>query len=137
AKTRRGRATHAVTFVTGRYERSWVKNVVGIGNASGFVEPLESTSLGVICDESDSLVNSLLECGRRPTPTVVRQYNKRFAAKWDNIRGFLAVHYKFNTGMDTPFWRACRADCELGPAAEAVEYYPENGPGIYPPPTAF
>jgi tryptophan halogenase len=120
-----------VKFVSGRYERSWVKNVVGIGNASGFVEPLESTSLGVICDESDSLVHSLLECGRRPTPTIVRQYNKRFALKWDNIRDFLAVHYKFNTGIDTPFWRECRAKCDLCGAAEVVEYYQENGPGTY------
>jgi tryptophan halogenase len=124
-------STHRVKFVTGRYQRSWVKNVIGIGNASGFVEPLESTSLGVICDESDSLVNSLLECDRRPTPTIVGQYNKRFGLKWDNIRDFLAVHFKFNTGMDTPYWRACRDSCELGGAAEVVAYYRENGPGTY------
>jgi tryptophan halogenase len=120
-----------VKFVTGRYDRSWVKNVVGIGNASGFVEPLESTSLGVICDESDSLVNSLLECERRPTPSIVRQYNKRFAVKWDNIRDFLGIHYKFNTGVDTPFWRECRRQCDIGRAAEIIEYYQENGPGTY------
>jgi tryptophan halogenase len=131
AKNPKVRDTHAVKFVTGRYARSWVKNVVGIGNASGFVEPLESTSLGVICDESDSLVNSLIECERRPTPTLVGQYNKRFALKWDNIRDFLAVHFKFNTGMDTPYWRECRARCDLGGAAEVVEYYRENGPGVY------
>jgi tryptophan halogenase len=120
-----------VKFVTGRYERAWVKNVVGIGNSAGFVEPLESTSLGVICDQSDSLVHSLLECDCLPTLTVVRQYNKRFALKWDNIREFLAIHYKFNTGMDTPFWRECREKCELGRAAEAVDYFRENGPGPY------
>jgi tryptophan halogenase len=131
AKNPKVQTTKPVKFVTGRYERSWVKNVVGIGNASGFVEPLESTSLGVICDESDSLVSSLLECDREPTPTVVRQYNKRFAMKWDNIRDFLAIHYKFNTGMDTPFWRECRARCDIGGAAEIVEYYRENGPGTY------
>jgi tryptophan halogenase len=123
--------TKPVKFATGRCERAWVKNVVGIGNSSGFVEPLESTSLGVICDESDSLVNSLIECDRQPTPTVLRQFNKRFAMKWDNIRQFLAIHYKFNTGLDTSFWRECRASCDIGPAAEIVEYYQENGPGLY------
>jgi len=131
AKDAKVETTRPVKFISGRYERSWVKNVVGIGNASGFVEPLESTSLGVICDESDSLVNSLLECGRRPTATIVRQYNKRFAVKWDNIRDFLGIHYKFNTGMDTPFWRECRRKCDIGNAAEIVEYYQENGPGTY------
>ena len=123
--------TRPIKFVSGRYERAWVRNVVGLGNAAGFVEPLESTSLGVICDQSDSLVNSLLECERQPTPTVVRQYNKRFGGKWDNIRGFLAVHFKFNTGMQTPYWRECRATCDLARAAEIVEYYQENGPGTY------
>src|SRR5262249_27352244 len=123
AKNPKVQTTRPVKFVTGRCERAWVKNVVGIGNAAGFVEPLESTSLGVICDGSDSLVNSLRECDGRPTPTLVRQYNKRFGIKWDNIRGFLGIHYKFNTGLDTPFWRACRAECDIGRAAEVVEYY--------------
>jgi tryptophan halogenase len=131
AKNPKVETTQAVKFVTGRYERSWVKNVVGIGNASGFVEPLESTSLGVICDESDSLVNSLLECDREPTPTIVKQYNKRFGLKWDNIRDFLGIHFKFNTGMDTPYWRACRADGDIAGAADLVAYYQENGPGLY------
>jgi tryptophan halogenase len=131
AKNPKVQTTKPVKFVTGRYQRSWVKNVVAVGNSSGFVEPLESTSLGVICDESDSLVNSLLECDRQPTPTIVREYNKRFALKWDNIRNFLAVHYKFNTGMDTPYWRACRADCDLAGAADVVDYFHDNGPGTY------
>jgi tryptophan halogenase len=131
SKNPKVQSTHAVKFVTGRNEKSWVKNVVGIGNASGFVEPLESTSLGVICDESDSLVNSLVESDGLPTPTIVRQYNKRFAIKWDNIRDFLAVHFKFNTGMDTPYWQECRRHCDLAGATEVVEYYQENGPGTY------
>jgi tryptophan halogenase len=131
AKNPKVETTRPIKFVSGRYERSWVKNVIGIGNASGFVEPLESTSLGVVCDECDSLSNSLLECDRQPTPTVVRQYNKRFGMKWDHIRDFLSVHFKFNTGMDTPFWRECRAKVDLAEAAGIVEYFRENGPGTY------
>jgi tryptophan halogenase len=131
AKNPKVQTTTPVKFISGRSERAWVKNVVGVGNAAGFVEPLESTSLGVICDGSDSLAHSLLECGREPTPSLVRQYNKRFGLKWDNIRWFLGIHYKFNTGMDTPFWRECRAKGDIEGAAEIVEYYRENGPGVY------
>ena len=118
-----------VHFRTGRYERAWVGNVVAIGNSAGFVEPLEATSLGVIADECDTLATSLRESDFRPTPTIADQYNRRNARKWDHIRHFLGVHYKFNTRPDTPFWRACRETCDLGRARELVDYYVENGPG--------
>jgi tryptophan halogenase len=134
-KNPRVKTTRIVHFRPGRYERAWVQNVVGIGNSCGFVEPLEATSLGVICDESHSLVNSLLESNGEPTPTVMHHYNRRNAAKWDNIRKFLGIHYKFNTGLDTPFWRECRARCDIGDAVPIVEYYQENGPGTFHKPT--
>jgi tryptophan halogenase len=124
-------STRRVNFITGRYERGWVKNVASIGNACGFVEPLEATSLGAICDESDSLAHSLSECDGQPTPSVMHHYNRRHASKWDNIRQFLGIHYKFNTYFDTPFWRECRAKADIGNAAAIVEYFQENGPGLF------
>jgi tryptophan 7-halogenase len=119
-----------VKFITGRYARAWVGNVVGVGNACGFVEPLEATSLAAICDEADALVNSLGECDFHPTSTVRAQFNQRAALRWDDIREFLGIHYKFNTAFDTAFWRECRAKTELGRAAELVEYFRENGPAL-------
>src|SRR6185436_16833377 len=60
--------TRLVKFVSGRRERGWVKNVVGIANSYGFVEPLESTSLGVICDQCQNLAGSLMDSDRQPGP---------------------------------------------------------------------
>lgn len=120
--------TRVVKFVSGRYSRGWVKNVVGIGNAFGFVEPLESTSLAMICDQCTSLCISLIDSGRRPGAGMALAYNRRQAAQWEDIRDFLAIHYRFNTRLDTDFWRACRADVEIGNAAAMVEYYRDNGP---------
>ena len=120
--------TRVVKFVSGRYERSWVKNVVAIGNAAGFVEPLESTSLGVICFDSHALAESLRDTDLRPRPTQVRQYNQRTATIWEIIREFLALHYKFNTRLQTPFWRSCVEDTDLRGAEEFVDFYRENGP---------
>jgi tryptophan halogenase len=120
--------TRIVKFVSGRHERAWVKNVVAIGNASSFVEPLESTALGVICLDSHSLVESLADVDRVVRPTQVRLYNERGALIVDLVRRFLAVHYKFNTRLQTPFWRACVADVDLAGAEEYVEFYKENGP---------
>jgi tryptophan halogenase len=122
--------TRLVKFVTGAYERGWVKNVVAIGNSSGFVEPLESTSLGVIAEESRNLAESLADCQLQPGLSMAAVYNKRNGQTWDDIRRFLAIHYRYNTRLDTPFWRACVADADIGSAADAVAYYQENGPSV-------
>jgi tryptophan halogenase len=124
-------ATRIVKYRSGRFERAWVKNVVAIGNASGFVEPLESTGLGfAICGQSKALAQTLIDCDQQVRPTLVKQYNRNNAGNWDTIRGFLAIHYKFNTRLNTPFWQTCRADTDLACAADMVEYYQENGPSV-------
>jgi tryptophan halogenase len=107
-----------------------VKNVVAIGNSSGFVEPLESTALAAICGQAQAVAETLFDCDRDVGPTLVAQYNKRNGRNWDTIRQFLSIHYKFNTRYDTPFWRECRAHVDLVGAAEIVEYYRENGPSV-------
>jgi tryptophan halogenase len=121
-------STRIVKFVSGRRARSWVKNVVAIGNAAGFVEPLESTSLGAICFDSHALAESLADADLEVRPTQVRQYNLRSAVIWEVIREFLALHYKFNTRLATPFWRACVEDTDLCGAEAFVAFYRENGP---------
>lgn len=119
-----------VKFRSGRYARSWVGNVVGVGNAAGFVEPLEATALQVIAVEASALAEALLDSLGEPTPTLIELYNRYNAQQWDDIRDFLAVHYKFNTRLDTPFWRACRADTALHGAQPIVDWYRENGPSV-------
>src|SRR5688572_21853628 len=120
--------TRIVKFVSGRYQRDWVKNVVAIGNASGFVEPLEATALGVIAMQSRMLADILMDSDRRPRPTQVWAYNDFHRRNWDAIRAFIAIHYKYNTRQGTPFWQACRADTDLAGAERIVNYYNENGP---------
>jgi tryptophan halogenase len=123
--------TRVVRFVSGCYERVWEKNVVAIGNSGGFVEPLESTSLFVICDQAWALAQSLVEADLKPGKTIADAYNKWCQQTWESIRGFLAVHYKFNTRLETPFWRACQEETDLGNRAqEYVSYFQENGPSM-------
>jgi tryptophan 7-halogenase len=105
-----------------------VGNVVGVGNASGFVEPLEATALAVILFEARSLVDTLAETCCDPTPTAVGLYNKACGEVWDDIRDFLAIHYRFNTRLDTEFWRACRSDTDIGLLQPFLDFYAENGP---------
>lgn len=120
--------TRVVRFRSGRYERMWEKNVVGIGNASGFVEPLEATALQVIAIASRTLADVLADGGRRVTPTLRQSFNQFNTRNWDDIRDFLAMHYKFNDRLDNDFWRHCREATPLGKAEQLVEIYRENGP---------
>ena len=119
-----------VKFRSGRSTRNWVGNVLGIGNAVGFVEPLEATALQVICVEASTLADSLIDSLCEPTPTLIELYNRYNSQAWDDIRDFLAVHYAFNTRLDTEFWRACRSDTKLHDAQFLVDFYKENGPSV-------
>lgn len=60
-----------VKFRTGRHLHNWVGNVVGVGNAVGFVEPLEATALQVICLQISSLADSLSDCLLEPNPSLI------------------------------------------------------------------
>ena len=120
--------TRIVRFVSGRYQRAWVKNVVAIGNAAGFVEPLEATALGAIGVQSSLLADTLLDADRQVRPSQITLFNRHHANYWDSIRDFLAIHYRFNTRLDTPFWRHSQHETELAGAEEVIEYYRENGP---------
>ena len=64
-----------VKFRSGAYRRMWVDNVVAIGNAGGFVEPLEATSLMIVCSHCQTLADFLLHCELEPTPSMRDLYN--------------------------------------------------------------
>ena len=123
-------STRTLGFVSGRYRNAWVHNAVALGNAAGFVEPLEATSLAIICDHVSVLIKTLADCNMQSRPSQITMFNRYNANNWDAVRRFLAIHYKFNTRLNTPFWQACRADTDLCDAAAIVEFYQENGPSL-------
>ncbi|HEX8296984.1 MAG TPA: tryptophan halogenase family protein [Chthoniobacteraceae bacterium] len=121
-------APRIVKFRSGCYRRMWVDNVIAIGNAGGFVEPLEATALMIVCSHLRIVVDFLQHCALEPTPTMRSLYNDMTHATWKDIRDFLALHYKVNTRLNTPFWQHCRADTDLSGLAPLLEFYEENGP---------
>lgn len=120
--------TSIVRFQSGRFARAWVGNVVAIGNSAGFVEPLEATAIAVICSSARALAESLADCGDSGNAAIRAEYNHYHARSWDTIADFLAVHYRFNNRLDTPFWRECRAHVDLRGAERIVDFYRANGP---------
>jgi tryptophan halogenase len=119
---------HVVKFRSGRYRRGWVGNVMAIGNAGGFVEPLEATALMVVSYQCQTFVDMLLHSGAAPTPTMQALFNHSWAATWDEIRDFLTLHYYANKRLDTPFWRHCQHDTDVSRLTPLLKFYDENGP---------
>jgi len=91
----------------GRRRKAWNKNVVAMGLSSGFVEPLESTSIHMIMTAALRLLHLFPFNGIRPA--FVDQYNDESRVEIERIRDFIVLHYNTTQRDDSPFWRYCRS----------------------------
>jgi len=117
-----------VKFRSGCYSQQWVENVVALGNSSGFVEPLESTGIMMLCGHTESLIDLLLESHLEPVDSMRDLYNEITVQGWKDVKDFLSIHYKFNGMLDTPFWKTVRAEADVSSIDELLKFYYENGP---------
>jgi len=93
-------------FTAGHRKRAWVGNVVALGLAGGFLEPLESTSIHLVQSGIARLM--ALFPGRRPDQIEIDRFNSETEREYIDIRDFLVLHYKATERDDTPFWDDCR-----------------------------
>nr|MBA4769516.1 tryptophan 7-halogenase [Sphingobium sp.] len=94
-------------FQAGRRVVSWDKNCVAVGLASGFLEPLESTSIYLIQVAILQLLPLLP--AKRIDPRLRDEFNRLIDMEYERIRDFLILHYKLNTRDDAEIWRYCAA----------------------------
>jgi tryptophan halogenase len=97
-------------FSPGRRERAWSQNCVAIGLASGFLEPLESTSIHLIQAAVIDLVNLMPRPGSTGIdPRLADEYNRLNEMQYERIRDFLILHYIANRRVGEPLWDYLRS----------------------------
>ena len=108
-------------FKAGRRQRSWVGNCIAIGLASGFLEPLESTSIYLVQQAITALIEIFPE--RHPSDADRDEFNRIIDLEYDRIRDFLILHYHATTRDDSPFWNYVRTMPIPDSLAEKMELW--------------
>jgi tryptophan halogenase len=114
-----------VRIKAGRRLKAWNKNVLAVGLAGGFIEPLESTSIHVITTTVARLLKVFPFDGIKQP--VIDFYNDMARYEIERIRDFVCMHYRYNQRDDSPFWKECREMEIPDSLRERVELFREGG----------
>jgi tryptophan halogenase len=112
-------------FTTGMRKQCWNKNVVAIGLASGFLEPLESTSIHLIQTAIARLINFFP--GKVLNQVDINEYNRQSKFEYERIRDFVILHYKLNQREDSAFWKNCAEMAVPDSLTHKMEMYRASG----------
>lgn len=112
-------------FTTGKREKFWHKNVIAMGLASGFMEPLESTSIHLVQTAIARLTAFYPHNGFEQSD--IDEFNRHAHFEFDKIRDFLILHYHATERSDTPFWDYCRTMEVPESLSRRMELFRANG----------
>lgn len=114
-----------IRYQTGRRKLFWNKNVIAMGLSSGFVEPLESTSIYLFMNGVIRLMRMFPFGGI--TQSIIDEYNALSIAELENIRDFIILHYHVTSREDSEFWRYCKYMEVPDSLSHRIELFKEHG----------
>ena len=114
-----------IPFLPGQRETVWARNCVAIGLSSGFLEPLESTSIHLIQRGIIRLMQSFPNEGVRQAD--IDEFNAKTATEMEHIRDFIILHYKVTRRADSAFWNQCRTMDVPASLQHRIDLFRETG----------
>jgi tryptophan halogenase len=114
-----------IKYKTGRRKVFWNRNCIALGLSSGFVEPLESTSIYMFMMGVVRLMRMFPFGG--VTQSVIEEYNKQAISELENMRDFIILHYHATSREDSEFWRYCKNMSVPDSLAHRLELFKETG----------
>ena len=112
-------------FTAGERRRQWDKNCVAIGLSAGFLEPLESTSIGFIILAIFNLIRLFPDLDF--DPAIQDEFNRVMALEYERVRDFLILHYFLTERDDTAFWDRCRTMAIPDSLRHKIDLFAERG----------
>ncbi|MEO8453881.1 MAG: tryptophan halogenase family protein [Sphingomicrobium sp.] len=112
-------------FTAGRRRKSWVKNCLALGLSSGFLEPLESTSIHLVQVALLKFLDYFPD--QSPDPLLIDRFNEEMRFQYETIRDFIIAHYKVTERDDTPYWQYCKNMSIPDSLAEKLELFERRG----------
>lgn len=114
-----------LSFTAGHRTRFWQKNVVALGLAAGFLEPLESTSIHLVQSSIARLMSLFPDT--RFNAVEIERFNMETLREYNDIRDFLVLHYRASERDDSEFWRYCRNLAAPGGLSEKIDMFRSSG----------
>ena len=114
-----------IRFVTGRRKKSWNRNVIAMGLASGFIEPLESTSIHLVQNAISWLIGLFPD--KRFLDVERDRFNQIMQAKYEDIRNFIILHFNATVRDDSPYWDYLRTMAVPEGLTAAIEMWRAKG----------
>jgi tryptophan halogenase len=114
-----------IKFKTGMRRKHWNKNCIAMGLSSGFIEPLESTSIHLVQRSITRLMQMFPYDGIREPD--INEFNSQMEFEILNIRDFIVLHYHVTKRDDTPFWRFCRSMDIPDSLKHRIELFKQTG----------
>jgi hypothetical protein len=120
-----------ITIRPGFRRRSWHRNCVAIGLASGFMEPLEASSL-VLVELAAAMLSDQMPADRAAVDIVAARFNDALNYRWERVVDFLKLHYVLTKRNDTDYWRDnCRPETIPERLAELLRLWRHQPPSRY------